>query len=213
MAHYLRRRRGCRGETPKAARAITEHMTIRATPTDAELIWRARSDPDAFGELYLRHVGRVRRVVRARVPEALELDIVAETFAQAAVSLRRYRDPGDGSAAAWLCGIALNLLRRAFETQRIDTRARARLGLPAHAAELDVDAIATRLDARALREILASALADLPAGQQRAVALRIVRDLDYDDVARELGTTPVAARIRVMRALKSLSDALKGASA
>jgi DNA-directed RNA polymerase specialized sigma24 family protein len=60
---------------------------------------------------------------------------------------------------------------------------------------------------------LVSALSDLPAGQQRAVELRIVRDLDYSDVARELGTTPVAARIRVMRALKSLSDALKGVSA
>jgi len=37
-----------------------------------------------------------------------------------------------------------------------------------------------------------------------------VRELDYDDVARELGTTVVAARIRVMRALKSLAEALKG---
>jgi DNA-directed RNA polymerase specialized sigma24 family protein len=37
-----------------------------------------------------------------------------------------------------------------------------------------------------------------------------VRELDYQDVARELGTTAVAARIRVMRALKSLSEALKG---
>ena len=61
-----------------------------------------------------------------------------------------------------------------------------------------------------MREILRSALSDLPAGQQRAVELRIVRELDYDEVARELGTTVVAARIRVMRALKSLAEALKG---
>jgi RNA polymerase sigma factor (sigma-70 family) len=188
-------------------------MTTGSEPTDAELIRRARSDADAFAELYVRHVERVHRVVRARVPQALELDIVAETSAQAAISLRRYDDPGDGSAAAWLCGIALNLLQRAYRRQRIDARARARLGLPAEVAELDVDALARRLDAQAMREILDAALADLPAGQQHAVELRIVRDLDYKDVARELGTTPVAARLRVMRALKSLSDALKGVSA
>ena len=61
-----------------------------------------------------------------------------------------------------------------------------------------------------MREILHAALRDLPAGQQHAVELRIVRELDYDEVARELGTTAVAARIRVMRALKSLADALRG---
>jgi RNA polymerase sigma factor (sigma-70 family) len=185
-------------------------MTIAPDPTDAELIRRAATDPDAFAELYARHVARVHRVVRSRVPAAFELDIVAETFAQAALSLRRYRDPGDGSAAAWLCGIALNLLRRAHKRHRIEARARSRLGLPAREAELDVDAIAERLDAHSAREILRSALSDLPAGQQRAIELRVVRELDYDDVARELGTTVVAARIRVMRALRSLAEALKG---
>ena len=178
--------------------------------TDAELIRRARSDADAFAELYSRHVARVHRVVRGRVPAEVELDLVAETFAQAAVSLRRYRDPGDGSAAPWLCGIALKLLLRAYKQQRIEVRARTRLGLQARAVELDVDEIAARIDAREMRAILQAALLDLPAGQQLAVELRIVRELDYDEVAHELGTTAVAARIRVMRALKSLANAVRG---
>lgn len=188
-------------------------MAARSEPTDAELIRRARTDADAFAELYSRHVARVHRVVATRVPAANAPDIVSEAFAQAALSLRRYRDPGDGSAAAWLCGIALNLVRRAYARQRIETRARTRLGIPAQAAELDVDAVVARLDAEALRELLGSALSDLSAGQQQAVELRIVRELEYCDVARELGTTVVGARIRVMRALKSLSDALKGVAA
>jgi RNA polymerase sigma-70 factor (ECF subfamily) len=188
-------------------------MSTGSEPTDAELIRRARRDPDAFAELYTRHVQRVHRVVRSRVPRALEVDIVAETFAQAALSLGRYRDPGDGSAAPWLCGIAINVLRRAYKRQRIEARARTRLGIPVQAAELDVDAIAARIDAQAMAEILRSALNDLPEGQQRAIELRVVRDLDYDDVARELGTTVVAARIRVMRALKSLAEALRGVHA
>ena len=188
-------------------------MALAPDLTDAELIRRASADPDAFAELYVRHVARVHRVVRSRVPAAFELDLVAETFAQAALSLRRYRDPGDGSAAAWLCGIALNLLRRAHKRQRIETSARVRLGIPARAAEFDVDAIVERLDAQSLHELLQAALLDLPAGQRRAVELRIVRELDYEEVASELGTTVVAARIRVMRALKSLAEILKGVQA
>jgi RNA polymerase sigma factor (sigma-70 family) len=185
-------------------------MTIGPEPSDAELIRRARGDADAFAELYVRHVARVHGLVRGRVHPALELEIVAESFAQAAVSLHRYRDPGTGSAAPWLCGIALNLLRRAHARQRVETSARARLGMPLRDLELDVDAIAERLDAHAARALLRSALADLPSGQRDAIELRIVRELEYDDVARELGTTVVAARIRVMRALRSLAHALKG---
>ena len=145
--------------------------------TDAELIRRARADADAFAELYSRHVARVHRVVRGRVPAEVELDLVAETFAQAVVSLRRYRDPGDGFAGGWLCGIALKLLLRSYKQQRIEVRARRRLGLHARAAELDVDAIAARIDAAQMREILRAALHDLPAGQLHAVELRIVREL------------------------------------
>ena len=95
----------------------------------------------------------------------------------------------------------------------IETSARVRLGIPARAAEFDVDAIVERLDAQSLRELLQAALLDLPAGQRRAIELRIVRELDYEEVASELGTTVVAARIRVMRALKSLAEILKGVQA
>lgn len=192
---------------------LLSRVRIEAQSTDAELIRRSREDPDAFAELYARHVSRVHRVVRSRVPEALELDVVAETFAQAALSLRRYRDPGDGSAAPWLCGIAFNLLHRAYKHQRIEARARIRLGIPAEAADFDVDALAARIDAQAMRQILESALRDLPEGQRQAIELRIVRELEHTDVALELGTTVGAARIRVMRALKSLAEALKGALA
>ena len=93
---------------------------MRTGATDAELIRRARTDPDAFADLYVRHVARVHRLVSSRVPASHAPDIVAETFAAAALALDRYRDPGDGSAAAWLCGIALNLLRRSYKRRRIE---------------------------------------------------------------------------------------------
>ena len=47
-------------------------------------------------------------------------------------------------------------------------------------------------------------LETLPAHQREAVRLRVLEDMEYLDVARALGTTPAAARVRVHRGLKAL---------
>ena len=44
----------------------------------------------------------------------------------------------------------------------------------------------------------------LPADQREAVRLRVLEDLEYSDIARALGTTPGAARVRVHRGLNAL---------
>ena len=106
--------------------------------SDAQLIREARTDPDAFGDLYRRHVPSVHAFLRGRVPELVAGELTAETFAQAAVSLRRFRDEAGGSALPWLYGIARNLLRTYYEHERVESRARRRLGLPIHAYELDL---------------------------------------------------------------------------
>jgi RNA polymerase sigma-70 factor (ECF subfamily) len=50
----------------------------------------------------------------------------------------------------------------------------------------------------------------LPEGQREALELRVIDERDYGEVAASLGVTEVAARLRVMRALTSLSRLLKG---
>ena len=66
--------------------------------TDAELMRRARDDPDALGELYLRWKQPIFVWFRARVPESDASELTAELFAQVALNLRRFRDEVDGSA-------------------------------------------------------------------------------------------------------------------
>ncbi|HEX6699479.1 MAG TPA: sigma-70 family RNA polymerase sigma factor [Gaiellaceae bacterium] len=181
--------------------------------TDAELIRAARADAEAFGELYQRHARAIARWFAARSPARIAGELTAETFAEASLSLHRFRDDADGSAAPWLYGIARNVLRRTLERERVESGARRRLGMPVRGYEADLDAVTERLDAERLRPALDSALAQLPAGQRDAVELRVVRALSYAEVASSLGCSPVAARIRVMRALDSLSRLLKGVSA
>ena len=180
--------------------------------TDAELLRRARDDPEALAELYLRHRARIYAWFRARLPESAASELTAEVSAQVALSLKRFRDEAGGSAAPWLYGIAKNLLRRYHERGRIDEAARRRLGMPIRSYELDFEAIEERLAAGELRGELESALDSLPGEQREALELRVVGELPYEDVAAELGCSETAARLRVMRALGKLARLL-GASA
>jgi RNA polymerase sigma-70 factor (ECF subfamily) len=180
--------------------------------TDAELIRESRASSEAFGEFYRRHVAAVHRFLATRVPGEVAGELTAETFARAFLSLGRFRDLAGGSGRPWLLGIAGNLVGTYFERRRIDSRARERLGMPLTSYDLDLDAANDRIDANRLSVPLETALKALPTHQRTAVELRVVAGLPYRDVAQALGCSEIAARIRVSRALGSLSDQLKGAN-
>ena len=180
--------------------------------SDAELVREARRDPEALGELYLRHAERLHIWLRSQVSPQIACELTAETFAQAALSLRRYKDPGGGSASPWLFGIAKNLLRRYYERERVDNAARRRLGMPAPGPDPNLARVEERDRAERLKPSLATALAALPPAQRRALELRVIQELPYDQVASSLSCSEGAARIRVSRALGSLSERLKGVS-
>ena len=154
----------------------------------------------------------VHAFLQSRVPERVAGELTAETFAQAALSLKRFRDEKDGSALPWLYGIARNLLRTFHERERIESKARQRLGSPVHDYELEVHEANARVDAERLAPDLSAALATLPTAQRQALQLRVIEELPYRQVARSLDCSEVAARIRVTRAIDSLSRLLKGTS-
>jgi RNA polymerase sigma factor (sigma-70 family) len=184
------------------------------TRTDAELLACASRDPLAFREFYDRYATWVRSwFLRQTGSESAALDLTAETFAQAWHSSRRFRDLADGSGAPWLFGIARNLLRQYHKHNRIETVARERLGLPAAWSDDDYDAVDERLEAGALAKSLRHAVRALPREQRRALQLRVVHQLEYEEVAGALGCTQNAARLRVSRALRSLGLKLRGAEA
>lgn len=175
--------------------------------TDAQLIQASKNDSDAFAELYRRHAGAIHAFFRGRVPAAIAVELTAETFAQAAISLRRFRNEAAGSAAPWLFGIAKNLLRRFHEHERVESRARRRLGVDPTFDEFD--GIDDRISAEQLEPELAVALAALTPGQRQAVRLRIVDELPYAQIATHLGCSELAARVRVTRALGTLARQLE----
>jgi len=186
------------------------HEHREAVKTDAQLISEARNDPDALAELYRRHAPSIHSWFCARAPRRIAGELTAETFAQAALSLKRFRDEANGSAAPWLYGIARNLLRRFHERERVETRARERLGMPIR-SDGELEEIHERADAARLKPALVPAMAALTDAQRRALVLRVVHELSYEEVAAALGCSVTAARLRVMRALGLLSRTMKGA--
>jgi RNA polymerase sigma factor (sigma-70 family) len=185
------------------------------TRTDAELIAEARQDPQAFREIYERYAVWMRSwFLRQTGSESAALDLTAETFAQAWRATKRFKDMADGSAAPWLFGIARNLLRQYHKHNRIETAARERLGMPLAFADCeDYERVDDRIAATALAPALRLAVRALPAEQRRALELRVVQQLPYDEVAGRLGCSQNAARLRVSRALRALTTQLRGAEA
>lgn len=162
----------------------------------------AGEDPSAFSELYARHVESVYRWFLRRLEWAAS-DLTAETFARAWLGRGRFRDERDGSALPWLLGIASNVLADTVRRNRIETRARERLGLPLDLASEDgYAAVEERLSPR---EALNRGLGSLPAHELDALELRVVDELPYAQVAKRLAIRPAAARLRVSRALRRLA--------
>jgi RNA polymerase sigma factor (sigma-70 family) len=189
------------------------HSAGVTSRTDAELLVAARTDPQAFREFYERYAVWMRSWFQRQTgSESAALDLTAETFAQAWRGLRRFRDMADGSGAPWLFGIARNLLRQYHKHNRIETAARARLGMPVDWEGTEqYDAVDDRIAASALRPALLHAVSGLPADQRRALELRVVQQLPYDEVAGRLNCSINAARLRVSRALRALTTELRGA--
>jgi RNA polymerase sigma-70 factor (ECF subfamily) len=174
----------------------------RPERTDAELIAEARKSPAAFGEVYSRHVDAVYAWFARRIAWAAA-DLTAETFAEAWLERRRFRDLRDGSALPWLLGIARNILAESVRRDRIATAARERLGLPLDLAS--EDGYARAEERLSPSRALAEALEELPEHERRALELRVVEELPYAEVASRLAIRPAAARLRVSRALRRLA--------
>ena len=180
--------------------------------TDAELLTAARTDPQAFREFYERYAVWMRAWFQRQTrSETAALDLTAETFAQAWRSVKRFRDEADGSGAPWLFGIARNLLRQYHKHNRIETQARERLGLPlAFAESEEYERVDDRIAASSLGPALHTAVSGLPSEQRAALELRVVQQLTYDEVSAKLGCSQNAARLRVSRALRTLTMELGG---
>jgi RNA polymerase sigma factor (sigma-70 family) len=179
--------------------------------TDAELIEATRSDPEAFGAFYRRHLERIIAyfMARTRNPE-LSADLAAETFASALAGSASYRE-GSEPTIAWLYAIARNTLADSQRRGQVRDRARRKLRMrPVELCDGDIERINEIWSAAERRPL--EALADLPPQIRDAVRARVIDERSYEEMAGELDCSPALVRKRVSRGLSQLRTQIKEAS-
>ncbi len=175
-----------------------------ALPTplpDEDLVEQARTDPEAFAELYRRYVPRVHAFVyrRSRSSELAE-EITASTFERALRAMPGFRWR-DGGFQAWLYRIAANELAshyRRAQRQQSERGQRA-------ARQLHEDAPATEptLDGGDGSAVL-EALGQLNERYQRAITLRYLSGLTPEDAAHAMGLSKATFAVVLHRAMGAL---------
>ncbi len=96
---------------------------------DAHLARQARTDADAFAELYRRHVTSVYRYHMAHTGNVKDAeDLTSQTFMAALEGIRSYR--GTGSFAAWIMGIASRKRAMFFRGSKPEVPLDAALHIP-----------------------------------------------------------------------------------
>jgi RNA polymerase sigma factor (sigma-70 family) len=176
---------------------------------DDQQLWeRARSgDAEAFGDLYERHARAVQSYCLWRTA-----DLQAAEDATATVFLEAWRKRGrltltTDSAAPLLLGIANNVVRRQWRSQRRyrDTLERVR-NVGQVPGDLEAEAIA-RVDAMQQLRDGGEAIRRLPRREREVLALVAWSDLTYSEIAAALSLPVGTVRSRLARARTRLGDA------
>lgn len=170
---------------------------------ERSLVESARTDANAFAELYRRYVERIytycyRRSGSAAVAE----DVTSATFEKALKGLPRYkwREPGIGP---WLFRIASNeFVNHLRSTSKHDRAARS--VTHQRGREIHSDMEAAMADNSELRQ----ALAAIHPRYQRALSLRYFADLTNDEAAAAMGVSRATMAVIVHRGMTALRKAV-----
>jgi RNA polymerase sigma factor (sigma-70 family) len=176
--------------------------------SDEELLQAAGRDPQAFDELYRRHVEKIVSFAVHRCSSADEIpDLVAAVWLEVIVSADRF-DRRRGNAVPWVLGIAANL--HASETRRRARQQEAarRLAGQRILDEDDYARLERQIESAAVAPVLREGLARLPAGERAVMELVALDGLTPAEAAEALGILPAAARMRLARARRKLREDL-----
>lgn len=170
---------------------------------DVELVARwQQGEPAAFEALLRRWQQPVARFLTRLLGRSdLAADLCQEVFLRVYLAGPRYRE--QGAFSTWLYRIALNAAR--------DAGRRARLPAVPLLAEQPASgpSPASACEQRELTRAVTQALAELPAPLREVLVLRHYEDMNFEDMARVLGTPASTLKSRFAVALTRLRTSLQ----
>jgi len=174
-------------------------MTTHSPPTDdASLAQKARTDAEAFAELYRRHVQSIYRYHLAHTGNEKDAeDLTSQTFMAALEGIRSFR--GTGPYIAWIMGIASRLRARFFRGIKPEVPLEAALHIPTSGLPTDKSAF-LRLE----RDQIINALKQLSSDRSEALILCFFSGLSFAEAALVLGKSEAAVKMLISRGLQDL---------
>lgn len=181
---------------------MTTLMTLRQTQypsmDDALLAQEARADPEAFAELYRRHVRSIYRYHLAHTGNVKDAeDLTSQTFMAALEGIRSYR--GAGPYITWLIGIASRKRALFFRGNKPDVSLNAALHMPT--PSLPTDKAASR---RLQMDQILGALRNISQDRAEALILCFFSGLSTVEAGLVLGKSEAAVRMLISRGLQDL---------
>lgn len=170
-------------------------MTLSRAHED-ELVERARTDADAFGELYDHYFGQIYRFAysRLRDQDAAE-EVTQEVFMKALRAMPRYR-PSGHPFSAWLYQITSNAIADHYRQHR------ATSSLDAAVEVVDpARPVAERVVESAEAQRVWAAIDSLPEQQRTAMTLKLGEDLKLAQIGAIMGKSEGAVKLLVHRGM------------
>jgi len=190
-------------QTPEAADTAAAPV---ADADESALVERARTEPDAFGQLYERYVDRVYSYIYHRVGNVQDAeDLTARTFYRALEKLDTYEDRGL-PFSAWLFRIAHNLVanwhrdhsrRQVFSLEKLWWRSHDG-AQPDEAVEAEVE-----------REELWEAINRLPEERRNLLLYKLNTTLSNLEIGEMMNKSESAIKSLYFRTLSALRKDLE----
>ena len=170
---------------------------------EAELIEKAKTDKEAFGELYTRYVDRIYSYVYYRTGDVAEAeDLTAKIFFRAMNHIPRYTDRGL-PFSAWLYRIARNLVANWHRD-----RSRRRIIALDDITHWKVGQESPEIETQLLqdRDALLKVVRRLPAERQELLILKFVDRLSNSEIGGIMERSEGAIKSLYHRTLLSLRE-------
>lgn len=198
---------------------MTGHTASPAAgDSDAQLVARAvAGEQRAYELLVIKYQRRITRLVAHMVRDAeLAQDVAQETFIRAWRALHQFR--GEAQFSTWLHRIAVNTAKRALMNRArspVLTEAALQAGReddetsPVERESISETTPESELAAREIAAAVQDALSALPEDLRRAITLREIEGLSYEDIAQTMNCPIGTVRSRIFRAREAISARIR----
>lgn len=180
---------------------------------ERDLVERARSDPEAFAELYRLYVDRIYAFCyrRSHSREVAE-DMTAATFESALGGIAKF-SWRDGGVGAWLYRIASNKLADYYRHEGRSSSERGQRAIGSLAGGSSISQPTDEIGRDDDISMMLSALGSLNARYQRVITLRYLGGLDPEEAAAAMGCSKPTLAVTLHRAMGALRKQMELAGA